>query len=258
MFMTDAKTSCPKCGGHIAYPKEMAGKEVSCPHCGEPMLLPKAKRVSVWIVASAIVAVVAFAAAGPIGTALGEMSSGVDQMSASAEDALKKIEDSSKRAFDSMEKLNKAMHPVETPAEKLKREEKEAEEDIKNQADRRRAIAKAQEEVEMKRAETPAVSVTDISDTPAFEVLNVTAKPTEQNEVWWRYGYRLTVRNNFLNTDGQRFEIQFLDAEGYVIDTTTTDRTAIKLGATEIITGAKLVMLPGAARVAKLKAILTR
>ena len=94
-----------------------------------------------------------------------------------------------------------------------------------------------------------------ISDKPAFEVLAVTAKPTEQNDVWWRYGYRLTVRNNFSNTDGQWFKIQFLDAQGYVIDSTTTERTVIRPGATEIITGEKLVSLPGAARVAKLKAL---
>jgi TPR repeat protein len=102
--------------------------------------------------------------------------------------------------------------------------------------------------------DAPAASTPDISDTPAFEVLNVTAKPTEQNDVWWRYGYRVTVRNNGQNSEGQWFHIQFLDAQGYVIDTATTDRTAISPGATEIITGETLLQLPGAARVAKLKA----
>jgi uncharacterized protein len=102
--------------------------------------------------------------------------------------------------------------------------------------------------------DTPTVSAPDISDTPVFEVLNVTAKPTEQNEMWWRYGYRLTVRNNGQNTEGQWFHIQFLDAQGYVIDTTTTDRTAIRPGTAVVITGETLLQLPGAARVAKLKA----
>lgn len=106
--------------------------------------------------------------------------------------------------------------------------------------------------------DTPTISAPDISDTPAFEVLNVTAKPTEQNDMWWRYGYRVTVRNNGQNTEGQRFHIQFLDAQGYVIDTTTTDRTAIRSGATEIITGETLLTLPGAARIAKLKATWNR
>lgn len=92
------------------------------------------------------------------------------------------------------------------------------------------------------------------SDKPAFEVISVTAKPTEQNDVWWRYGYRLTVRNNGTDADVQDFEIQFLDADGYVIDT-KTERDVIKPGTTEIITGETLVELPGAAKVSKLKAI---
>ena len=57
-----------------------------------------------------------------------------------------------------------------------------------------------------------------------------------------------------MNTDGQWFEIHFLDVQGYVIDSTTTEQTVVKPGTTEIITGEKLVELPGAARVAKLKA----
>ena len=97
-------------------------------------------------------------------------------------------------------------------------------------------------------------NATGFSEKPAFEVLNVTAKPTEQNDIWWRYGYRLTVRNNGMDNDRQYFEIQFLDAEGYVIDT-KPEVSVIKPGATEIITGEALVNLPGAARVAKLKAI---
>ena len=97
-------------------------------------------------------------------------------------------------------------------------------------------------------------NATVASDKPAFEVLKVTAKPTEQNDVWWRYGYRLTVRNNGMNDDRQHFEIQFLDADGYVIDT-KTERAVIKPGATEIITGETLVNLPGAAKVSKLKAV---
>lgn len=92
------------------------------------------------------------------------------------------------------------------------------------------------------------------TEKPAFEVLNATAKATEQNDVWWRYGYRLTVRNNGIDNSRQFFEIQFLDADGYVLDT-KTEEAFIKPGTTEIITGETLVNLPGAARVVKLKAI---
>ncbi len=52
--MADAKTNCPKCGGHIAFPKELAGQATSCPHCNESIFLPKPKRTIVWAIASVI------------------------------------------------------------------------------------------------------------------------------------------------------------------------------------------------------------
>src|ERR1035437_166409 len=61
--MADAKTNCPKCGGHVAFPVEMAGTEGSCPHCGENILLPKAKNALVWIAAIVVIAVIGCAAA---------------------------------------------------------------------------------------------------------------------------------------------------------------------------------------------------
>ncbi len=96
----------------------------------------------------------------------------------------------------------------------------------------------------------PAVA----TDKPAFEVLNVSARATEQNNTWWRYGYRLTVRNNGYDDSEQFFEIQFLDADGYVIKT-KAEESVIKPGTTAIITGDTLIDLPGAGRVAGLKAI---
>ena len=48
--MAESKISCPKCAGHVAYPKEMAGQAASCPHCGESILLPQPKIPTAWIV----------------------------------------------------------------------------------------------------------------------------------------------------------------------------------------------------------------
>jgi hypothetical protein len=49
--MAESKTSCPKCAGHVAFPKEMAGQVAACPHCGESILLPKSKLPMAWLVA---------------------------------------------------------------------------------------------------------------------------------------------------------------------------------------------------------------
>ena len=77
----------------------------------------------------------------------------------------------------------------------------------------------AQQQAELKAQSQSAVA----SDKPEFEVITVTAKATEQNSSWWRYGYRLTVRNNGINHDLKYFDIQFLDADGYVIHTTPVE-----------------------------------
>ena len=111
-----------------------------------------------------------------------------------------------------------------------------------------RDLAQQQADLE---AQSQAVVATDKSE---FEVISVTAKVTEQNSSWWRYGYRLSVRNNGIDHDRQYFDIQFLDADGYVIYTTPVE-AAIKPGATEIITGDTLIRLPGAARAANVKAV---
>lgn len=100
-----------------------------------------------------------------------------------------------------------------------------------------------------------SVKAVNAPERPKFEVLSVTARATEKNDTWWRFGYRLTVRNNGNSSEWQLFEIQFLDKDGYVIKTTTTGRTVIKPGTTETITGDTLINVPGAERVAKSKAI---
>jgi hypothetical protein len=43
--MADTKISCPHCGGHILYPKNMAGRSVPCPHCQVAFVLPQPKSV---------------------------------------------------------------------------------------------------------------------------------------------------------------------------------------------------------------------
>jgi ankyrin repeat protein len=53
--MADAKTNCPKCGGHIAFPKELVGQEAPCPHCNESILLPKTKPPTAWIIAAVFI-----------------------------------------------------------------------------------------------------------------------------------------------------------------------------------------------------------
>ena len=49
--MADAKINCPKCDGHIAYPKDLAGTKIVCPHCEENFYLPKKQLGVPWALA---------------------------------------------------------------------------------------------------------------------------------------------------------------------------------------------------------------
>ncbi|GEM_PF-1696931 len=51
--MGESKISCPKCGGHVAFPKEIAGQAASCPHCQEPIILGTKSRAFLWVMIGA-------------------------------------------------------------------------------------------------------------------------------------------------------------------------------------------------------------
>ena len=60
--MAEPKTSCPKCAGHVAFPKELGGQTVDCPHCGESILLPKQKLPAAWIIAGVFGTIIVYLA----------------------------------------------------------------------------------------------------------------------------------------------------------------------------------------------------
>ena len=56
--MAESKISCPKCGGHIVFPKELAGQVIACPHCNETFFLPKPKSVTPWVITAVFALIV--------------------------------------------------------------------------------------------------------------------------------------------------------------------------------------------------------
>jgi hypothetical protein len=56
--MADTKICCPKCNGHIVFPRELAGQAIPCPHCNETFFLPTAKSVAPWVI-TAVCALIA-------------------------------------------------------------------------------------------------------------------------------------------------------------------------------------------------------
>ena len=56
------------------------------------------------------------------------------------------------------------------------------------------------------------------SQTEAVEIVDISTKVTEQNNVWWKYAWNLTLKNNTDREKSVRAEIKWLDAEGFVVD----------------------------------------
>lgn len=400
--MAEAKTSCPKCGGHIAYPKELAGEEAPCPHCNENILLPTFRLPIAWVMAGAFALVTVCLASilvwehltdramtspqvrtvekatsspirvaenrnsQPVGLQKDPLVTGQLMNAVQYGGSVETIKLLLKKGADLNAKDNDGWHPLQLAAKRgdveivrlllengakvnatndygatalesaayrgyvdivkllvenganvnakdkykltplmlaaengntnaiklllkngadinaedwmgqnalddARQKKNEAIVQLLRKAGATESSATKQDEAisndlknlqrstenlsnSWRRFQQAGAIASAIPDKPTFEVLSSTAKVTERNDLWWRFGYRVTVRNNGINTHAQLFEIQFLDAQGYVIDSTYT-RMAIKPGTTQIITGDTVINVPGAARVSSLKAI---
>jgi hypothetical protein len=74
-----------------------------------------------------------------------------------------------------------------------------------------------------------------------FEIVDVNSKVTESNDTWWKYAWKLTVRNSSDRHLSLQATIEFLDAEGFVVDSDTEYNLGIAAGSTQTFTGYALV-----------------
>lgn len=113
----------------------------------------------------------------------------------------------------------------------------------------------------LKRVSAPSVvtrvesPVTTPAQAAAPSVIAVTGRVTEQNSTWWKWSYILSVANT---NDGPLVfdaRIQFLDADGFVVD--QNDLNGLTLGGhlTNRIAGYALINTGPAAKVKNLKAL---
>ena len=73
------------------------------------------------------------------------------------------------------------------------------------------------------------------------EIVAVESSVTERNPTWWRYAWRLTVRNNDSQPHRINATIEFQDAGGFIVDSNDAYGLAIEAGATKTFTGFALV-----------------
>ena len=107
---------------------------------------------------------------------------------------------------------------------------------------------------EQQTSSTSSVGAAPVTNTrPDFEIVSLSTKVMEANDVWWRWSYQLRVKNNTSQPIHEFPHLQFLDAQGYIIAEKTCE---VKLSADETKTflGTTLVDLPGAASVKTIKA----
>ncbi len=87
-----------------------------------------------------------------------------------------------------------------------------------------------------------------------FEIIDISTKATESNDIWVRYAWKLTIRNNSSRAVELDGDIKWLDSDGFVIDSDT--QYDLIVGATEekTFTGFALIRQPGAQRVYSISA----
>ena len=51
-----------------------------------------------------------------------------------------------------------------------------------------------------------------------FEIVNIATRVTEKNDIWWRFAWRLTVKNRESHPISFQVTMEFQDTQGFIID----------------------------------------
>lgn len=84
-----------------------------------------------------------------------------------------------------------------------------------------------------------------------WEIVSVDSKVTESNDTWWKYAWKLTIRNKGTTPHAFRATIEFQDRDGFIIDTSDSDAFVVQPNADDTATGYALISTPGASNVAR-------
>lgn len=87
-----------------------------------------------------------------------------------------------------------------------------------------------------------------------WSIVEVDSRVTETNDSWWRYAWKLTLRNDDSSDLAFDATIEFQDGDGFVIDSDRQYSLFVPAGTEKAFTGFALVRVPGAARVGKTNA----
>jgi hypothetical protein len=90
-----------------------------------------------------------------------------------------------------------------------------------------------------------------------WSIVEVDSRVTESNDSWWRFAWKLTIRNEASTDRSFNATVEFQDGDGFVIDSASEYNLSVPANGDRTFTGYKLVSLPGASRVARTNAKLS-
>jgi uncharacterized protein YcfL len=88
----------------------------------------------------------------------------------------------------------------------------------------------------------------------SIEIVDVSTKVTEQNSVWWKYAWVLTLKNNTNRDRSVTAELKWVDADGFVVDSATEYSLTIPAGEEKTFNDFALISTPGSADVEGIQA----
>lgn len=95
-----------------------------------------------------------------------------------------------------------------------------------------------------------------VEERSGLEVISASARATERNNSWWRFGWVVTIRNHSEYPQTFVLRVQFMDSDGYVVDDTAGRDLSLSPGATQTFRESELISARVAPRVASINPVL--
>ncbi len=96
----------------------------------------------------------------------------------------------------------------------------------------------------------PAQPTPGQSQTRNWQIVGINSRVTATTSMWWRYAWKLILRNNSESPQQFAAEIEFQDVDGFVIYSGRAHGLFVPANE-QVLTGSELVGIPGASRVSR-------
>ena len=80
-----------------------------------------------------------------------------------------------------------------------------------------------------------------VEPAPVIEIVDIDARVTESNPTWWKYAWRLTIRNSGSSPVSLTATIEFQDKDGFIIDEDVEYNLYVPAGKAKTFTGYALI-----------------